>query len=80
MAERLGVQRQRQERSQEDTEEFYKYVRHGNADKGTPIPQAVSWIDTSIKKNEQVESGVITEEEAKREWSMPPLRSGTRLS
>jgi len=45
---------------------FYKYVRHGNADKGTPIPQEVSWIETSIKKNEQVEPDVITEAEAKR--------------
>ena len=30
---------------------FYKFVRYGNADKGTPIPPEVSWIDTSIKKN-----------------------------
>ncbi|MDG6954350.1 MAG: tyrosine-type recombinase/integrase [Nitrososphaerota archaeon] len=45
---------------------FYKYVRSGNADKDTPFPKEVSWIDTSIKKNEQVEPDVITEEEAKR--------------
>jgi site-specific recombinase XerD len=45
---------------------FYKFVRYGNADKGTPIPPEVSWIDTSIKKNEQVEPDVITEAEAKR--------------
>ena len=45
---------------------FYKYVRHRNADKTTPVPQEVSWIDTSIKKGEQVEPDVVTEEEAKR--------------
>ena len=45
---------------------FYKFVRHGNADKSTPIPPEVSWIETSIKKNEQVEPDVITEGEAKR--------------
>ena len=45
---------------------FYKYVRYGNADKTTPFPIEVSWIDTSIKKNEQVEPDVITETEAKR--------------
>jgi integrase len=45
---------------------IYKFVRYGNADKGTPIPPEVSWIDTSIKRNGQVEPDAITEEEAKR--------------
>jgi integrase/recombinase XerD len=45
---------------------FYKFVRYGNADRLTPCPQEVAWIDTSIKKNELREPDVITEEEARR--------------
>lgn len=44
---------------------FYKFVRTGNADKLTPFPPEVSWISTEIKRNEQREPDVLTEEETK---------------
>ena len=45
---------------------FYKFVRTGNADKTTPYPADVAWINTDIKKNEQREPEVLTEDEVKR--------------
>jgi integrase/recombinase XerD len=45
---------------------FYKFVIYGNADRMTPFPPEVVWIDTSIKKNELREPEVISEEEAIR--------------
>ena len=44
----------------------YKYVRYGNADKLTAFPPEVAWINTEIKRNEQTEPEVLTEEETKR--------------
>lgn len=34
---------------------FYKYVRYGNADKLTPFPKEVAWIETSVPLHEQKE-------------------------
>ena len=45
---------------------FYKYVRNGNADKMTPFPPEVAWISTEVKRNEQREPDVLTEDETKR--------------
>jgi hypothetical protein len=36
---------------------FYKYVCSGNADKDTPFPKEVSWIDTSIKEERTGRAG-----------------------
>lgn len=45
---------------------FYKLVRTGNADKLTPYPPDVAWTSTEVKRNEQREPDVLTEDEIKR--------------
>jgi len=67
---RLNVRTNYSANSKSDTKKilkrFYKFVRNGNADKLTPYPLEVAWINTEIKRNEQKEPEVLMEDETKK--------------
>jgi len=45
---------------------FYRWLRTGSLEKGTPYPPEVAWIKSSIKRNEIKEPEILTEDEVKR--------------
>lgn len=43
---------------------FFKFARHGNTDKETPLPEEVRWLKAIQKNNERKEPEFFTHEDA----------------
>jgi integrase/recombinase XerD len=42
---------------------FFKFVRYGNLDRETPVPEEVRWISTAIKPNDRKQPELLTPQE-----------------
>jgi site-specific recombinase XerD len=45
---------------------FYKFLRHGNLDRETPVPEEVRWISTAIKPSDKKQPRYLTPQEVEK--------------